>query len=352
MLRSAEVAARVAADAPSSPAVSLPLIAGPGDLAGPAWAADAASSAATLPWIDAFLRSTPPTPTQAVVAVREAEAVPPQAGGAGHRTPPAAPPVEEARDTVGIASVAAAGEEAAADAPSFERAEYGAPLDVAYLSREEGPVEPFAATAAAAAQGPLETGYADPTATAPAESAADGPDVAMLASTVAESTVAESAEAVEVETGAELWPLDDAAAAFQDLSARLGMATADDRHEALSAPAAPPLAPAAYAPWQDDDFVDVMPMPTGHGLGQAPLTSWGAAAPMEGATKTAAVFTSPGACETCADEARTEDAALALEQVARRMRAGELAMVSYDPRLGEQAALVAALAAVLGVRAR
>jgi hypothetical protein len=38
--------------------------------------------------------------------------------------------------------------------------------------------------------------------------------------------------------------------------------------------------------------------------------------------------------------------------LAQRVRAGELTLPGYDPRMGESAALVAALAAILGVRFR
>jgi hypothetical protein len=52
------------------------------------------------------------------------------------------------------------------------------------------------------------------------------------------------------------------------------------------------------------------------------------------------------------EEATAEQAAHALELLAQRVRAGELLLPGYDPRMGEPAALVAALAAVLGVRLR
>lgn len=47
---------------------------------------------------------------------------------------------------------------------------------------------------------------------------------------------------------------------------------------------------------------------------------------------------------------RAESAALTLEVLANRVRSGELTLAGYDPALGDAAALVTALAAVLGVR--
>lgn len=49
-------------------------------------------------------------------------------------------------------------------------------------------------------------------------------------------------------------------------------------------------------------------------------------------------------------ESRAESAAQTLEILAQRVRAGELPLAGYDPALGDAAALVTALAAVLGVR--
>ena len=65
---------------------------------------------------------------------------------------------------------------------------------------------------------------------------------------------------------------------------------------------------------------------------------------------------SSSAIEPWADRARragdenAEAAARALELLARRVREGEISLAGYEPRLGDAAALAAALAALLGVR--
>jgi hypothetical protein len=161
----------------------------------------------------------------------------------------------------------------------------------------------------------------------------------------------------------ELWPLADAAAAFRDLSVRLDQRSALGQDVAPAASSEP-----ALAPWADDDFMDVMPVsvssiaPEGgetnvlSGIAVSTAIATEAGIGAEGHAEHVAV-TDP---EVLAHEPIdvyggatvpvSANVAFVLERLAHRMRAGELSVPSYDARLGEQAALVAALAAVLGVR--
>jgi hypothetical protein len=183
------------------------------------------------------------------------------------------------------------------------------------------------------------------------------------ASAFVEGTRAEYQEETELEAAAFVeaddWPLDEAAAEFEALRTQ------------LSADAAHTTAPhdgvvSGLSPWSDDDLMDIMPIVHS---GHTPLSS--AAVPADGelwadrarkAHEEAQVFRAMASSkdaevreprnEPSSNEATPEESAHALELLARRVRAGELTLPSYDPRMGEPAALVAALAALLGVRLR
>jgi hypothetical protein len=161
----------------------------------------------------------------------------------------------------------------------------------------------------------------------------------------------------------ELWPLADAAAAFRDLSVRLDQRSALGQDVAPAASAEP-----ALAPWADDDFMDVMPVPVSSVAPEGGETNVHSGSAVSTAIATEAGIGAEGHANHVAvtDPALlahepidvyggatvpvSANVAVVLEGLAHRMRAGELSVPSYDARLGEQAALVAALAAVLGVR--
>jgi hypothetical protein len=181
-------------------------------------------------------------------------------------------------------------------------------------------------------------------------------------------------DAVQMEDG---WPLDEAVAEFRSLGARLeplpspvgdetDSTAFSDPHvtaggvDADGSPMSPPM-----SAWSDDDLLDIMPI---RHSGRTPLS--GAALPADGelwaeralkAQEDALSFGANPASDLAGaareempggEEATAEQAAHALELLAQRVRAGELLLPGYDPRMGEPAALVAALAAVLGVRLR
>lgn len=99
--------------------------------------------------------------------------------------------------------------------------------------------------------------------------------------------------------------------------------------------------------WSDDDMIDIMPMASPHSLAPLPIDRPAAPTP---------ITASAAQIEPWADRARrdandgSEAAARALEVLAKRVRDGEISLAGYDPRLGDAAALAAALAALLGVR--
>lgn len=165
------------------------------------------------------------------------------------------------------------------------------------------------------------------------------------------------------ELPSEDWPLEDAAHEFHALSQQLETNAPD-----VSAPAymfAEPAEPLPLPAWHEDDLLDIMPV---RRTGRTPLST-AAVQPTDGelwaerarrAQDDAALLSpmsieqaaAPDAVGALGSVASAEDAAVALELLARRVRAGDLTLPSYDPRMGESAALVAALAALLGVRLR
>ena len=208
-----------------------------------------------------------------------------------------------------------------------------------------------------------------------------------LAVSAADATADYGADEVSIEQveaaapdavqGEDRWPLDEAVAEFRSLGARLeplqppivdetDSTAFGDRNvtagnlDAGASSVSPPM-----SAWSDDDLLDIMPI---RHSGRTPLSS--AALPADGelwaeralkAQEDAISFGASPAAELPgaegeempgAEEATAEQAALALELLAQRVRAGELLLPGYDPRMGEPAALVAALAALLGVRLR
>jgi hypothetical protein len=160
------------------------------------------------------------------------------------------------------------------------------------------------------------------------------------------------------------WPLEEAAAEFRAL--RSSVPEPEPEAESVAEAVANEGAdthrlPAAMTPWSDDDMMDIMPI---RHSGKTPLSNavilpdgelWAERA--RSAHEAASVEARDAVIEQVPSaepvpEATAEEAAHALELLARRVRAGELTLPSYDPRMGEPAALVAALAALLGVRLR
>lgn len=193
------------------------------------------------------------------------------------------------------------------------------------------------------------------------------------ADTQAEAEVEAAAEAevdadVEVEAQRDAtfdaWPLEEAAAEFRALRSSVPepVPETDSVSDAVTNEGADGhRLPAAMTPWSDDDMMDIMPI---RHSGKTPLSNavilpdselWAERA--RTAHEAASVEARDAAIEQVPSaepvpEATAEEAAHALELLARRVRAGELTLPSYDPRMGEPAALVAALAALLGVRLR
>ncbi len=179
---------------------------------------------------------------------------------------------------------------------------------------------------------------------------------AFLASTPATPMLAVD-EPIEVDTEREAWPMPEAAPeaptpsdawALDDAAQQLRSLVDELRdHEGIAEDVGEratlfdePSTPGPLPAWTDDDMIDIMPVQIAH----SPVST---RVPTPG---------SIGAIEPWAERARrvgddnAEAAAKALEMLARRVRAGEISLVGYEPRLGEAATLAAALAALLGVR--
>ena len=164
---------------------------------------------------------------------------------------------------------------------------------------------------------------------------------------VAEPVVAEPAPAVgtplalDAIPSSEAWALDEAAERMRALAEALldheGIAsTSLESARGFDGVSLRSPLPA----WNDDDVIDLMPLRPDRAV---PPDRWPNAA-------------SSGAHQAWADRVRRVDddnaeaGAQALELLARRVRDGEIVLAGYEPRLGDAAALAAALAALLGVR--
>ncbi len=178
-----------------------------------------------------------------------------------------------------------------------------------------------------------------------------------------EEIVSPATDAQVLAASSDAWPLDDAVAQFRELSAQLDSAvhSFESPEELFAEASAPEPLPA----WSDDDMMDIMPI---RHSGKTPLSTpavisegelWSERA--RKAQEEAQVFRAMASADTVSEagdasapltHATAEQAAQALEVLAQRVRAGELTLPGYDPHMGESAALVAALAAILGVRFR
>jgi len=147
--------------------------------------------------------------------------------------------------------------------------------------------------------------------------------------------------ASEAPMPSDAWALDEAAAQMRALADELRdhEGIASDGGEAARLFDASPT-PEPLPAWSDDDLIDIMPL-------QKERAAASTRVPTPGSSR---------AIEPWADRARragdesAEAAARALELLARRVRDGEISLAGYEPRLGDAAALAAALAALLGVR--
>ncbi|WP_337170701.1 hypothetical protein [Gemmatimonas aurantiaca] len=125
------------------------------------------------------------------------------------------------------------------------------------------------------------------------------------------------------------WPLEEAASELDLLAHRLE-AFAPPPSTEPAALFAEPHTPEPLPVWSDDDMVDIMPV-------RQPLFTPRSQPAALGA-------------QAADRDGSAEAAAHALELLARRVRTGELPLPGYEPRMGDAAALVAALAALLGVK--
>ena len=144
-----------------------------------------------------------------------------------------------------------------------------------------------------------------------------------------------TADDLDAPTPADAWALDDAAEQMRALADELRERDGIDgvSGEATSAPQALPS-------WGDDDLIDIMPMQKERSAAPHRVPTPGSIDPIEPWADRA---------RRAGDES-AEAAARTLEVLARRVRDGEISLVGYEPRLGDAAALAAALAALLGVR--
>lgn len=176
---------------------------------------------------------------------------------------------------------------------------------------------------------------------------------------VEEPVVSAAASDVSSETPDDTWPLDEATPDFERLSQQIDashgpevLATPAQTTPPQPAPAVPlgqslPATP-AMAPWSDEEFMDIMPVRRAM---RTPMSSAAMDQSSQWAERARAAQVARDAAQD-AGVGRASEAAEALEMLARRVRSGELAVPEFDGRNGESAALVAALAAVLGVRLR
>lgn len=147
--------------------------------------------------------------------------------------------------------------------------------------------------------------------------------------------------APEAPTPSDAWALDEAAEQMRALADELRdhEGFVSDGGEAARLFDASPT-PEPLPAWSDDDMIDIMP-----------LRNERSAASTRVPTPAVSSTIEPWADRVRhASDENAEAAAKALELLARRVRDGEISLAGYEPRLGDAAALAAALAALLGVR--
>ena len=140
------------------------------------------------------------------------------------------------------------------------------------------------------------------------------------------------------------WPIADVGAEVTRLSEGMPVAPRDERDSSVDGIESTPVQGSneTHAAWSDDEaWLDIMP-----------AASPAVERELEAQTAWARAFGEPPAPlpSTPATGGNVFTAARALEEVARRLRAGELALPAWSPDGGEAAALAATLTALLGTR--
>ena len=137
------------------------------------------------------------------------------------------------------------------------------------------------------------------------------------------------------------WPLAEAAESLDEITRAI--ANGDlGAHEVTARLFGSIATPVSLPAWSDDDLMNIMPTRAATPAHATPATS-------------TPLFATPVSHEHASPDQRAADAsalaaAQALELLAQRVRAGELQLPGYDPQMGDAAALVSALAALLGLR--
>jgi hypothetical protein len=148
----------------------------------------------------------------------------------------------------------------------------------------------------------------------------------------------------EASANAPQWPIADVGAEVTRLSEGVPVAPRDGREADLDGAEGTPVQGTSetHAAWSDDEaWLDIMP-----------AASPAVERELEAQTAWARAFGEPPAPlpSTPATGGNVFTAARALEEVARRLRAGELSLPAWSPDGGEAAALAATLTALLGAR--
>lgn len=307
---SADTAAEAVAEAAADTAATTP-------------AETSTDASGDLPWIDQFLANTPVAPMDAIAG-------PPDVYR--YSTPVSSPVIAPEADALA--------EDHALDTSSATTIDASNVADVASLDASpDASPEPLAqptplyttpvSLTPVASRTPLRVDAVPPYVPADADAGGAAFDTA---SDAASNTASDA-------TAAEEWPLAETAEALDELSRELidGSADSLDSPARLFGEMAPP---APLPAWSDDDLLNIMPT--------SPVASMGLTTTH--ATPVQALFAEDSAPEEAAADASAIAAAQALEVLARRVRNGELQLPGYDPRMGDAAALVSALAALLGIR--
>ncbi len=309
---------------------------------------------ADLPWINQFLANTPVSPMDAIAG-------PPDAYR--YITPLSSPaveaPISEHVDEPSIASFT--GDALAQPTPLYNTPISNTPLSNTPLSSAAVSYTPFGVAAVPPYVPPtFVDANVDPTVEASEDAHVDAGSVAADRDALIESQIVQSIEAAlpsdarlhDAEADAEAdaadvalpdlaptdeWPLDETAHALDALTRDLsdGSAESMDNPARLFGNVATPMPLPA---WSDDDLMNIMPT--------RPVTP-------SYATPVHQLF-AESAPNASAEEQLADTSALAaaqaLEVLAQRVRNGELQLPGYDPKMGDAAALVSALAALLGIR--
>lgn len=135
----------------------------------------------------------------------------------------------------------------------------------------------------------------------------------------------------EEPVGSDEWALEEAADELDELAHSLDAAIVDGPDGRVTADGSASQVMPDLPAWSDEDMIEIMPVRRVF------------------FTPRAQVAQEPRSGAQAADRKESaESAAQALELLAQRVRAGELSLAGYEPRMGNAAALAAALTALLG----